>query len=399
MCYIKSMSAHKTTVELEKLFEQLQGDLLSSEISLGGILFNSSAADVGEQFLDEFSSLESQKEKLGQEITDIQNLQKERSQLNKELEAIKAQGNELSSGWTTLYEKLGEALSNSIDVSFSKEFEPFRQPVFELRQRITESQTALDSLRTQMEGQSFMNRLLSHVQYSAKNTSVSQLKKKLSHQYAKCGREVFATGVLEKLYEESLLNAETSAAYAMCSSLKREIDSNFLQMSGYNSKLAENEKQLEEKGVSGSVEKRVRTIEHEIKQKNDRQQILCQTIGHDFSLKYVAPDGEDLSSYAGLQNDISVLLERISNSRKQIVVCRRKLQIISLSDQISSTDKRLENLNRNIHENEEKISRLSAQNKELASQVDLVGREKEQLVAKRAELELLDLQATKRISV
>lgn len=390
-------SVHKTTLELEKRFEQIQSDIATSESSIGRNLFSTGSSDVGGQMLDEFKSLEEQKDSLQSDIEQIYSLAKERDEFSKEAESLKKQGGTLAAGWQVLYEKLGSALADAPDVSYSNEFEPFRQTITELRQKAMEAKTALDSLREQMENQSFMNRLLTQVQYTAKNTSVSQLNKKLAQSYCKCGRDVFSTGVLEKLYEDGQLNAEVAAAFASCAELKRRVDENNDALSECNARLNEKGRQLVDKGITGSVERRVHAIEQEIQQKNARQQVLCQTSGHDFSLKYVDPDGEELLPFGDLDKDIVSSLKQISTLRQNSVICRRKIQIISLTEKIESANKRIDSLRHGISDNEEKIARLNAHNKEMQADITAVESEREQLVARRSELEIADAESTKRL--
>lgn len=392
------MSTHKTSIELEKILEQIQLEIKSTEETLGRNLFQADTSEINPHIKDDFALLENQKNDLESEIQQINNLSDIRIKLKKEADVIKKEENELASGWTDLYEKLGLALSNSTDFVASKEFEPYKQNITELVQKYQESQTALDSLKAQMEGQSFMNKLLTQVQYTAKNTATSQLKKKLFQQYAKIGREIFATGILSQLYESGALTVEISESFALCADLKRKIDETFVELTECNSKLEQNEQQLKEKGVNGNIEKRINVIQEEISSKHEKQQDLCQIAGHDFSLKYVDPDGEKIIDYPDFDKNQIECLDKIADLRQQVIVCRRKIQIIALSDKIDFVNKRIETLQKNIEENEEKIQHLKQKNEIIKNDINLVESDKKQLLAKREELEVLDAASTKLLS-
>ena len=102
-------------------------------------------------------------------------------------------------------------------------------------------------------------------------------------------------------------------------------------------------------------------IQEDIDQKQEKQLDLCQIAGHDFSLKYVDPDGEKIIDYPDFDKNIIVCLDKISDLRQQLIVCRRKIQIIALSEKIDFVNKRIGTLEKSIQDNEEKIHRLNEQ--------------------------------------
>jgi len=169
----------KTSLELEKRLEQLQKDINIAEVELGKSLITKKMDSSFIPLYEEFEHIESQKKSYLQDIDKIRELAANGKQINNELDIIKKQSNALLSEWSNLYEKLGIALANNQNLAYTQEYEPYRIPIEEMKSKYAEAKDALDSLRVQMENQSFMNRLLSQVQYTAKNTSFSQLQKKL----------------------------------------------------------------------------------------------------------------------------------------------------------------------------------------------------------------------------
>lgn len=394
------MSVNKLTADLEKRYQIIQTDIKKTEENMGRFLLSSNASVVSRQIQDEYSLIETQKTEFNETIKEISSLEDVSNELNRELDAIKKNGSELASEWQGLFEKLGEALVNSPDAVYDKEYEPFRQPISELRKKEADAREALIALQKQMENQSFMNRLLTQVQYTARSSTVSQMQKKLSQLYYKCGRDIFSSGVLTPLYEETRLSAEVSASYAPCADLKRKIDENDAAFSEYKDKIEQNDKLLEEKGVSSSVAKTIKEIEHKIEEKTHRQQELAQVVGHDFSLKYVDPDGEEILAYKKTESKVIVTgLNTLAQLRQDSVICRRKIQIIVLTEKMETAQKKIDSLNRNISDNEEKIQRIHLQNNELRSKISDATNDLNDLKQKRSELEQIDLQATKKISV
>ena len=391
----------KTSLELEKRLEQLQKDINIAEVELGKSLITKKMDSSFIPLYEEFEHIESQKKSYLQDIDKIRELAANGKQINNELDIIKKQSNALLSEWPNLYEKLGIALANNQNLAYTQEYEPYRIPIEEMKSKYAEAKDALDSLRVQMENQSFMNRLLSQVQYTAKNTSFSQLQKKLSTLFIKCGKGVFETGVLSKLYETSSLSAEVAEEYALCFDLKQRCDANNANFEEKTKLLSENEKLLSDKGVVGSIDKKIYAIEQDIKLKEQEQQKLCQIVGHDFSVKYIDPDGEYIvpseDILNSLEKNICSVLERIAILRYNVVICKRKIQIIHLSEKIVNSEHKIMSLQKTIQDNESKISQLTSLNKELNIKIETLNAEKEQLLAKRSELEIAAANDTKRI--
>lgn len=393
------MGTNKLTADLEKRFQTIQGDIKKTEVAIGQILLASECSDVSRQIQEEYSQIEAQKNEYLQTINEISSLEEVSIELNKEHDRIKKQGAELSSEWQPLFEKLGEALVNSPDAVYESEYEPFRQPISELRKKEMDAREALVALQKQMENQSFMNRLLTQVQYTARSSTVSQLQKKLTQLYYKCGREIFSTGVLMPLYEECRLSAEVSATFAPCADLKRKVEENAVALSEYKEKIEQNNLLLTEKGVSSSVAKTIKEIEKQIEEKNQRQEEIFQVAGHDFSLKYIDPDGEEIMPFKKVElKEIVTGLNTLSHLRQDSVICRRKIQIISLTEKMDATQKKIDSLNHSISDNEEKIQRIHLQNNELQSKISDATQELNSLKQKRTELEQIDSVATKKIS-
>ena len=65
------MSTHKTSIELEKILEQIQIDIASAESLLGKNLFESDFSDINSHLKDDFSILENQKEDLNKAQTEV----------------------------------------------------------------------------------------------------------------------------------------------------------------------------------------------------------------------------------------------------------------------------------------------------------------------------------------
>ena len=178
-----------------------------------------------------------------------------------------------------------------------------------------------------------------------------------------------------------------------CSELKVKADQLQEQMNAVRQHLEENAQSLSEKGVtSDNPDKRIKAINQEIDQEVQKQRDLCQACGHDFVARYIDPEGELLEEYSEGQEDIASRLQQIVSLKKDRVACSRKVQIISLSNQIDALAKKITSFRTTIVDNEEKIASLQSRNRELEDKIAISTSEKEQLVIRRNELELADYQ-------
>lgn len=386
------MSSSKTTHELEKRLDHLQSLIVDVEADIGNKLFLSKS-DVVSQHQEEYASFEEKKSQLCSDIEVIRSLAEKRQLFKNDAESLQQQLDALTTSWTPLYESLGSALADSPNALYDKEFDAFREPIAELRRKDNEARVALDNLKDQMANQSFMNRLLTQVQYTARNKAVSQMEKKISQLYVKCGKAIFETGVLTVPFEESRLPEVVAEACSGCSELKVKADQLQEQMNAVRQHLEENAQSLSEKGVtSDNPDKRIKAINQEIDQEVQKQRDLCQACGHDFVARYIDPEGELLEEYSEGQEDIASRLQQIVSLKKDRVACSRKVQIISLSNQIDALAKKITSFRTTIVDNEEKIASLQSRNRELEDKIAISTSEKEQLVIRRNELELADSQ-------
>lgn len=390
------MSSDKTTHELEKRLDHLHSLIADAEADIGKQLFLMKAEAVGQRQA-EYDSFEEDRARLLSDIDQIRALADQRQAFRNDLDALRQQMEVLASSWPPLYEALGTAIADAPNALYDREFDSFREPIAELRRKDNEARVALDNLKDQMANQSFMNRLLTQVQCTARNKAVSQMEKKLAQLYVKCGKSIFDSGVLAEPFDGGQLPDLVADACAGCSELKSKEGQLQGQIDACLQRLEENKQALEEKGVaSDNPDKRVKAINKEVDQELQRQRDLCQACGHDFAAKYVDPDGELLEPYPH-DDDITPRLQQIARIRQDKVVCNRKIQIISLSGQIDGISKKIASFRSTIVDNEEKIASLQGRNNELEDKIAIAQAEREQLVVRLGKLESADAQSTKRL--
>ena len=391
------MSIHKTTHELEKRLEQLQLQVIDAEVEIGNNLFLSND-DCVNQHQEEFLAYQQKREQLCSDIEEIRALSEKRQQFRNDSDSLRQQMDALASNWTPLYENLGTAIADAPNVLYDMEFDAFREPIAELRKKNNDARVALDNLKDQMANQSFMNRLLTQVQYTSRNKAISQLEKKLAQLYIKCGKTIFESGVLTAPFEEGNLPDIVSEACIPCNDM--QVRSNQLQEQIDNClhHLEENKQALMDKGVtSDNPDKRIKAINQEVDQEIQKQSNLCQACGHDFVARYIDPEGDLLEEYTGDNKVISEKLQQIIQLKRDKVVCSRKIQIINLSNQIDGISKKITSFRASIADNQEKIATLQSRNQELEDKITLSLSEKEKLAVQLSELELADTNDTKRL--
>lgn len=391
------MSIHKTTHELEKHLEQLQLQIVDAEVEIGNNLFLSKD-DCVNQHQEEFLAYQQKQEQLCSDIEEIRSLSEKRQQFRNDSDSLRQQMDALASNWPPLYENLGTAIADAPNVLYDMEFDAFREPIAELRQKNSDARVALDNLKDQMANQSFMNRLLTQVQYTSRNKAVSQLEKKLAQLYVKCGKAIFESGVLTAPFEEGNLPDIVSEACIPCNDMQVRTNQLQEQIDNCLHHLEENKQALMDKGVtSDNPDKRIKAINQEVDQEVQKQNTLCQSCGHDFVARYIDPEGDLLEEYTGDNKVISEKLQQIIQLKRDKVVCSRKIQIINLSNQIDGISKKITSFRASIADNQEKIASLQSRNQELEDRITLSLSEKEKLVVQLSELELEDTNDTKRL--
>lgn len=391
------MSIHKTTHELEKHLEQLQLQIVDAEVEIGNNLFLSND-DCVNQRQEEFLAYQQKREQLCSDIEEIRALSEKRQQFRNDSDSLRQQMDALASNWPPLYENLGTAIADAPNVLYDMEFDAFREPIAELRQKNSDARVALDNLKDQMANQSFMNRLLTQVQYTSRNKAVSQLEKKLAQLYVKCGKAIFESGVLTAPFEEGNLPDIVSEACIPCNDMQVRTNQLQEQIDNCLHHLEENKQALMDKGVtSDNPDKRIKAINQEVDQEVQKQNTLCQSCGHDFVARYIDPEGDLLEEYTGDNKVISEKLQQIIQLKRDKVVCSRKIQIINLSNQIDGISKKITSFRASIADNQEKIASLQSRNQELEDRITLSLSEKEKLVVQLSELELEDTKDTKRL--
>lgn len=391
------MSIHKTTHELEKHLEQLQLQIVDAKVEIGNNLFLSKD-DCVNQHQEEFLAYQQKQEQLCSDIEEIRSLSEKRQQFRNDSDSLRQQMDALASNWPPLYENLGTAIADAPNVLYDMEFDAFREPIAELRQKNSDARVALDNLKDQMANQSFMNRLLTQVQYTSRNKAVSQLEKKLAQLYVKCGKAIFESGVLTAPFEEGNLPDIVSEACIPCNDMQVRTNQLQEQIDNCLHHLEENKQALMDKGVtSDNPDKRIKAINQEVDQEVQKQNTLCQSCGHDFVARYIDPEGDLLEEYTGDNKVISEKLQQIIQLKRDKVVCSRKIQIINLSNQIDGISKKITSFRASIADNQEKIASLQSRNQELEDRITLSLSEKEKLVVQLSELELEDTKDTKRL--
>lgn len=397
MCYTFCMSIHKTTHELEKRLEQLQLQISNVEVEIGTHLFLSDDDSVN-QHQEEFLSYQQRREDLCSDIEEIRALSEKRQEFRNDSDSLHQQMDALTSNWTPLYETLGAAIADAPNVLYDMEFDAFREPIAELRHKNNEARVALDNLKDQMANQSFMNRLLTQVQYTARNKAVVQLEKKLAQLYIKCGKAIFESGALTTPFEEGNLPEIVSEACIPCNDMQVRANQLQEQIDNCLHHLEENKQALMEKGVtSDNPDKRIKAINLEVDQEIQKQNALCQACGHDFVARYIDPEGDLLEEYTGDNKDISDKLQQVIQLKQDKLICSRKIQIINLSNQIDGISKKITSFRASIADNQEKIASLQSRNQELEDRIALSLSEKEKLTVQLNELELADTKDTKRL--
>ena len=260
MCYYSSMSNNKTLAELEKRLKKIENDIIDAETKIGDLLFASDTGEVSHH-KGEFDELVQKKEGLRKEIEVIRNLEETQIHLKKDIRSLEEQEHKLNAGWGKLYESLGVAIATSHSMALGEGYNQFKADIEETEQKKQDLEAILKDMKSQMENQNFVNKLVTQVQYTTKKGVLVQLTRKLSSLYNKCGKVLFERGDLAKSLEAHTLSSSVVDAYIPCNDLQQQIIQLQEKTALNKNQLAENIQSLEEHGIkSDNVDKGIKGI-------------------------------------------------------------------------------------------------------------------------------------------
>ena len=227
----------------------------------------------------------------------------------------------------------------------------------------------------------------------SKQNSVRQLEKRLSVLYIKAGRLIYSSGVLNEQYEQNALSVIVQDSYRKCRELTDSITSYDVRIKECSEQISEITNSFAKNGVTGSVERFISGLRHELDEKKKMQVSLCQTSGRAFCNLYLLPDGEVLTSYEPASDapselaDMKQLLERVRCSRVNLADCQHSIDMQHVTHDLEQIEKKLGNMRNALAANCHEIEEIEQRNTEIKKKMSEIETEKGRLVLKRSELE------------
>ncbi len=229
----------------------------------------------------------------------------------------------------------------------------------------------------------FVSRLFNMARTGVSKTQFSMIEQKRENILSKGTKKALESDTLQALILENKLGDDTKKFYDDYSSFHAE-----LKEIGKNlEERLQDEKtirsSLENLGALQSTQKRLSAIDKEITTKHSEQDIFCAQIGHDYTSRYVSPDGESLVAFS---KGFEEMLHSVQIYRTTILSLSRQIEIENISIRIESLVSESDRLQNKKELNCQKIENLEAENKDFNSQIKEKENEKLELENKRAQL-------------
>lgn len=394
----------KTIDELEKRKGQIQKELSLAESVVGKALFAAGDIHAGTESAAAYAALQHDIDDLENRTNDIFSAAEKRQSLQRTLESVKKEKLKLDLNWNSLYESLGNACADAGPDNGVEGFEVLYKEIVSLRVQLHDAQNMLDTTGMQAETASIWTMVKDSFVRKSKQNSVRQLEKRLSVLYIKAGRLIYSSGVLNEQYEQNALSVIVQDSYRKCRELTDSITSYDVRIKECSEQISEITNSFAKNGVTGSVERFISGLRHELDEKKKMQVSLCQTSGRAFCNLYLLPDGEVLTSYEPASDapselaDMKQLLERVRCSRVNLADCQHSIDMQHVTHDLEQIEKKLGNMRNALAANCHEIEEIEQRNTEIKKKMSEIETEKGRLVLKRSELEKTAAKTVKQLT-
>lgn len=387
------MSEKITVLTLKKSKKEAQSTLHCLEIEIGHYLLKKPEKSIQKDVLKTYKSFDQDIDAFRATQENINALAEERKNLQMQMTELKSLMSSVKGQLPDVYKLLGESLFSNYTAAYSDFFGSIYTQTAVQDQKIAAEHKKEDAIRDDMDKASFIPRILKHVQAGAAKTQATFDEQKRDSSLIKGAKAAIESGKLVKLSQEKQLDENSENVLNEYLDLQKTLTTHqasfealALNESGVVTSLAKN-------GTSGSPQKRIQSIEKEIGQKKVEQDEFSATQGHEYTCRYVSPDGETIVAFPA---DIVEVLSNIQTQKLLMMSFSRQIEILGIEKATEDGEKRIQSYSRTISVNNDKVTSLQHQNDELASKIKTAKSEQKVRNAKKEALEAEEKAAIKR---
>ncbi len=382
---------NKQQESIHDLEKEVQGYVLRMEEiekSIGTIVLPAQDKRLSSSEIASYASLIQDQKLIMDDIAMIENLQAQITSVKAEQKAVQEKIASLSSEWSELYKVFGKTLLSNYTPQMAGIYGSQFTEIQNLISKIDEMEIQYDTDKKALETQGFFSKMINQVKLSSLGTSISAQKRRLENLYASTGKTVFESNALSKEYENKTLDVLISASMDNLVSLGKEIDTEKKMLDAALIEEKSLVTSLDGIGISGSFNKKFEYFSSKLQTKQEKILEFYKKTGDAYITSYISPEGSMLSDIpSDIDSSVSQMILEAQKLKTALYTASQKIEILKITAQIEDKEKSIASMQQSIADNEVRISRMQAQNAELAGKITAQADGKDELLRKKAELE------------
>lgn len=376
----------KQLSELKQICTEQKKKAQSIQTEIGFSLLSQGDCGISENDLNKYNeSLEKSKQNdlLAEEVKskslEIENIQEELLATKKQLEESQAKQNQE-------FIELAEVLYANYRDSYAEFFKTFHDEISELNNKLQGLESQSEVLKSQIETQGFLGKLVNQVKLTSSASSVNSAKKKKESVLQKAGSLVVSQGKID------FIRSQENLEYSILTVLDKVQNSQFVvdEILQKQKNLISTEKSLKDEFAKIAEGANLKAKLSNLEKNNELQQQtrskIALSVGEEFSKKYISDKGERFDGYDSVVQNFPAFVD-LAESFDAISKAEIQLEIYQTESDIESCVSRIYNMQQTIISNEKKIETLKSNNTQLAEKITSEGDLKDSLLRKKSELE------------
>lgn len=352
---------------LDQKNSSLKKELASEEAQIGFLYLEDAACS--EEETDRFLKLKAELQQLLETLAEVNSLETKKASLSADIQNVKAELAGLVSKESSLMLTLGIALYGQPGAASVPSFSKAYEEASSYADKITSMKTQSEQMTESLELQNVFSRVVTKVKINSLSLSINSQQKKLD--------SILIAGAKAVVDAQDLTDELKCPAYETCVAFKNDWNKARISLEALQDELQNVEVTLGDYGRKPLLQEKADAKNAEV------EEFAFQT-GHAFDKKYITRDGDVLAEFPPRYAEG---LSRVLAIRTDLASVNRRLDILQYSEQIDAARHAHESMKKEVASNEEKISRLNAENEELARRMDENVSVSEELSAHRAAVE------------
>jgi hypothetical protein len=363
-------------------------------------LYHSVESQIGLAVVNSFDAHETLPQESAADVEVFLKLQKEKDDYNRTAQELRERADRQKKGAVELTKikrilknssarqyQMFEALGCALCAHYTPQFEVFLGESYEniclLKEQITQHEQTLNETALSSEAGLF-EVIKATFDKTAKKTTLSAAKQKLSRAYTQAGSASFSSPELKKLFEGGKLTEQIQGAYKDALASQEEIDSLCEQEEEITIEMEEDANFVKDAPCAagaGSGAAKIKELEKEINKAAVGERIILSRVGKRFielnakktaaaakrkkrdAAKEQNPFSKDIAPLMErariLQTDMASCKKNIEKAKREIEVTRMAKSITSLKNQTAAIEKKIAKLEAEKERAQEEIKSLS----------------------------------------